>query len=128
RYDDLLKTLSSAFTGAGKFSDDPAGGMAKLAGMQVTDDLKGLFRTPMLRQVSNTGPDMHTRRLLPPEDVVQFYNWGGGTADFAGTKSPSMVPLLLSNDELTDLVAFLNSLTGDPPPPELGKDTSAPGP
>jgi cytochrome c peroxidase len=128
RYDDLQKTLASAFTGAGKFSDDQAGGMAKLAGMQVTEDLKGLFRTPMLRQVSNTGPYMHTGSLLTLEDVVQFYNWGGGTADFAGTKNPSMVPLLLSNDDLTDLVAFLNSLTGEPPPAELGKDTSAPGP
>lgn len=127
RYDDLQKTLASAFTGAGKFSDDQAGGMAKLAGMQVTDDLKGLFRTPMLRQVSNTGPYMHTGSLLTLEDVVQFYNWGGGTADFSGTKSASMVPLLLSNDDLTDLVAFLNSLTGEPPPAELGKDTSAPG-
>ena len=128
RFDDLQKTLASPFTGAGKFSDDQAGGMAKLAGMQVTDDLKGLFRTPMLRQVSNTGPYMHTGSLLTLEDVVQFYNWGGGTADFAGTKSPSMVPLLLSNDDLTDLVAFLNALTGEPPPADLGKDTSAPGP
>ena len=127
RYDDLQKTLASAFTGAGKFSDDQPGGMAKLAGMQVTEDLKGLFRTPMLRQVSNTGPYMHTGSLLTLEDVVQFYNWGGGTADFSGTKSPTMVPLLLSNEEQADLVAFLSSLTGEPPPAELGKDTSAPG-
>jgi cytochrome c peroxidase len=128
RYDDLQKTLASAFTGAGKFSDDPTAGMAKLAGMQVTNDLMGLFRTPMLRQVSNTGPYMHTGSLLTLEDVVQFYNGGGGTADFSGTKSPAMVPLLLSDDEQTDLVAFLNSLTGDPPPADLGKDTSIPGP
>jgi cytochrome c peroxidase len=127
RYDDLQKTLASAFTGAGKYSDDPSGGMAKLAGMQLTDDLKGLFRTAMLRQVSNTGPYMHTGSLLTLEDVVQFYNWGGGAANFSGTKSPAMVPLLLSNEEQADLVEFLRSLTGEPPPAALGMDTAVPG-
>jgi hypothetical protein len=38
-------TLTNAFNATGKFSDDPAIGSAKLAGMELTDDLKGLFRT-----------------------------------------------------------------------------------
>jgi cytochrome c peroxidase len=128
RFDDLSKTLTNAFTGAGKYSDDPTSGMAKLAGMQVTDDLKGQFRTSMLRQVEMTGPYMHTGSLETLEDVVRFYNWGGGTAGFAGTKSPALVPLLLTDQEQSDLVAFLHTLTGDPMPAELGKNTASTDP
>src|SRR5262249_27937555 len=128
RFDDLAKTLTNPFTGAGKYSDDPATGMAKLGGMQVTDDLKGQFRTGMLRQIEMTGPYMHTGSLETLEDVVRFYNWGGGTAGFAGTKSPAMVPLLLTDEEQSDLVAFLHTLTGDPMPADLGKNTASTDP
>ncbi|TMQ07285.1 MAG: hypothetical protein E6J91_35945 [Deltaproteobacteria bacterium] len=128
RFDDLARTLTNAFNGASKFSDDQAMGTAKLMGLQVTDNLKGLFRTGALRHIANTSPYMHTGGLMTLEDVVRFYNWGGGTADFAGVKSPAMVPLLLTDEEQADLVAFLRSLTGEPPPAELGKDTSIPGP
>ena len=128
RFDDLSATLTNAFNGMGKFSDDPNRGAAKLAGMTVTDNLKGLFRTGMLRQIANTGPYMHTGSLLTLEDVVRFYNWGGGNANFSGVKSAAMVPLLLTDEEVADIVAFLRTLTGEPPPAGLGKDTSVPGP
>jgi cytochrome c peroxidase len=128
RFDDLSATLTNAFNGMGKFSDDPNRGAAKLAGMMVTDNLKGLFRTGMLRQIANTGPYMHTGSLLTLEDVVRFYNWGGGNANFSGVKSAAMVPLLLTDEEVADIVAFLRTLTGEPPPAGLGKDTSVPGP
>lgn len=124
RFDDLARTLPNTFNAAGKYSDDPAFGTAKLAGMVLTDDLKGLFRTSQLRQIDKTGPYMHTGGLATLEDVVRFYNWGGGTANFAGRKSSAMVPLLLSLDEESDVVEFLRSLTGDPPPSELGRDTA----
>jgi cytochrome c peroxidase len=128
RFDDLSRTLTNAFNGSTKYSDDQASGMAKLAGLEVTDDLKGLFRTGMLRQIDATGPYMHTGSLMTLEEVVQFYNWGGGTADFAGQKSAAMAPLLLTDEEQADLVAFLRSLTGEQPPPELGKDTASTDP
>lgn len=124
RFDDLARTLQSVFNAAGKYSDDQGFGSAKLAGMALTDDLEGRFRTSQLRHIDRTGPYMHTGGLATLEDVVRFYNLGGGGADFAGTKSAAMVPLLLTSDEETDLVTFLRSLTGDPPPPELGRDTA----
>ena len=129
RFDDLAKTLTNTFTGAGKYSDDPTSGMAKLVNAapmnKVTDDMKGMFRTGMLRQIEMTGPYMHTGSLETLEDVVRFYNWGGGDANFAGVKSPAMVPLLLTDNEQADLVAFLHALTGDPPSADLAKDTSS---
>ena len=128
RFDEVPKTLSNNFNTASKFSDDQATGMAKLADLKATDDLKGVFRTGMLRQIDATGPYMHTGSLATLEDVVRFYNWGGGNADYSGTKSPAMVPLLLTDEEQADLVAFLRSLTGEQPPVGLGKDTAIPGP
>ena len=126
RFDDLTRTLSNTFNGAGKFSDDQAAGAAKLAGMTPTEDLKGLFRTASLRQIDKTGVYMHDGVLATLEDVVHFYNIGGAATGFAGTKDPQMVPLNLSAAEETDLVEFLKSLTGEPPPATLGTDTSIP--
>jgi cytochrome c peroxidase len=128
RFDEVPKTLSNNFNMASKFSDDQAAGMAKLADLKATEDLKGMFRTGMLRQIEATGPYMHTGGLQTLEDVVRFYNWGGGTADYSGVKSPAMVPLLLTDEEQADLVAFLRTLTGEPPPAGLGKDTAIPDP
>jgi cytochrome c peroxidase len=126
RFDDLSRTLSNTFNAAGKFSDDRAAGMAKLAGLEVTDELKGKFRTSALRQIDRTGPYMHAGTLTTLEDVVRFYNRGGGDTGFAGVKSPAMVPLLLTDDEEADLVVFLRSLTGDPIPADLARDTAIP--
>jgi cytochrome c peroxidase len=124
RFDDLARVLASPFNAAGKFSDDPAGGAAVLSGLAVTDDLQGLFRTPMLRHVDKTGPYMHTGGLATLADVVHFYNAGGSDADFAGAKSPEMLPLLLTTGEQADLVEFLRALTGEPPPAELARNTA----
>jgi cytochrome c peroxidase len=126
RFDDLSRTLSNAFNGGGAFSDDRDAGTAKLDGLAVTDDLKGLFRTSALRHIDRTGPYMHTGSLATLEDVVRFYNWGGGDAGFAGHKSAEMAPLLLTDGEQADLVGFLRALTGDPIPAELARDTAIP--
>lgn len=126
RYDDLARTLSNAFNGAGAYSDDPQAGMEKLAGLELTDDIKGKFYTKGLRHIAETGPYMHNGSLATLQDVVRFYNWGGSETDFAGTKSPAMRPLLLTQQEENDLVEFLHALTGDPVPEEYGMDTSIP--
>lgn len=128
RYEDLARTLANTFNGAGKFSDDPATGAAKLEGMELSDALQGQFYTKGLRQIEKTGPYMHNGSLATLADVVRFYNWGGGETDFLGTKDSAMRPLLLSQGEENDLVEFLKSLTGDPPPPEFGVDTAIPDP
>lgn len=125
RFDDLQKTLVNAFNAAGAYSDDAAAGAAKLDGLMATDELKGKFRTAALRQVEKTGPYMHDGYLATLEDVVSFYNMGGAANGFTGVKDPLIVPLGLDAGEQADLVEFLKSLTGDPPPAALGMDTSA---
>lgn len=75
----------------------------------------GLFRTKSLRTVSETAPYMHAGQLASLRDVVWFYDRGGDHAGL-GETSAFMVPLGLSDGEQRDLVAFLESLTGAPPP------------
>jgi len=71
----------------------------------------GRFRTAPLRYLVYTAPYMHNGVFLTLEDVVDFYDKGGGDDPF-GTKSSVMKPLKLSEQERKDLVAFLESLSG----------------
>ncbi len=74
---------------------------------------KGKFRTPSLRYTKYTYPYMHNGMLETLRDVVAFYNEGGGENEFAATKSELIQPLGLNDDEIDNLVAFLESLSGD---------------
>jgi cytochrome c peroxidase len=74
---------------------------------------KGKFRTPILRNVALTAPYMHDGSLKTLKEVVDFYV-GGGNAN------PDLDPEIKALSHLTkqqreDLVAFLESLTGDLP-------------
>lgn len=74
---------------------------------------KGKFRVPSLRYTKYTYPYMHNGMLETLADVVEFYDQGGGENEFAETKSPLIQPLGLSDGEKADLVAFLESLSGE---------------
>ena len=128
RFDDVPKLLGNTFNTRGEFSDDRVAGMMKLAPVEASkgdETLRGRFRTKSLVQVGETAPYMHNGSMATLEDVVHFYNLGGGPAgSFAGTKDPRIVPLHLSDADEKDLVAFLKTLTGLPPPAELAQDTS----
>lgn len=71
---------------------------------------QGKFRTPGLRDVCYTAPYMHNGVFHTLEEVVAFYNTGGGDDR---NKDPLMKPLRLSETEQAALVLFLQSLCGD---------------
>ncbi|MEM1267595.1 MAG: cytochrome c peroxidase [Pseudomonadota bacterium] len=73
----------------------------------------GKFRVPSLRYTAYTFPYMHNGMLETLADVVAFYNEGGGENEFAANKSELIQPLGLTDDEQADLVAFLESLSGE---------------
>jgi len=75
----------------------------------------GRFKTPTLRNVAKTGPYMHDGVYQNLWDVVNHYNFGGSTGRYAGERSPTVSPLLLSQSEMGDLVEFLESLSDGPP-------------
>lgn len=71
------------------------------------------FKTPTVRNVALTAPYMHHGRFETLEQVIEFYDHGGGAGlglDVPFQTLPSQ-RLELSAQEKTDLVAFLGSLT-----------------
>ena len=65
-------------------------------------------RSPGLRNVALTAY-MHDGSLATLREVVDFYDGGGAANELL---DPAIRPLHLSDEEKTDLVAFLESLTG----------------
>ncbi len=72
---------------------------------------KGAFKTPTLRSVTETAPYMHDGVFKTLAEVVDFIDKGGNANP---NLSPLMKPLTLADDEKSDLIAFLNALTGAP--------------
>ncbi|MDP6675902.1 MAG: cytochrome c peroxidase [Gammaproteobacteria bacterium] len=76
--------------------------------------LDGAFKVPTLRNVTLTGPFFHNGGHATLRQAVEFYNRGG---DFAienlGDLSPNINPLGLDDQQIDDIVAFLESLTDD---------------
>lgn len=68
----------------------------------------GRFKTPTLRNVAQTGPYMHDGRFGDLENIVRHYNAGGAPSP---NRDPRIHPLELTDAEVTDLVAFLQSLS-----------------
>jgi cytochrome c peroxidase len=67
------------------------------------------YRTPTLRNVALTAPYMHDGSMASLREVIEFYNAGGVPNEVL---DPLIRPLGLSENEIADLVAFLESLTG----------------
>lgn len=93
---------------------DPQGNLTDQGRYQVTkrEEDRGAFRTPSLRNIAETAPYMHDGSLKTLKEVVDFYV-GGGNAN------PQLDPLIqpltsFTRQERADLVAFLESLTGEP--------------
>lgn len=79
---------------------------------------RGKFRTAPLRYLKYTAPYMHNGVFYTLEEVVDFYDRGGfdedgRTTNFPENKSALIKPLGLSDDEKSELIAFLESMSGD---------------
>jgi len=104
----------------------------------LSEDLKGAWRTPSLRNVALTAPYMHDGRYATLEEVIWHYNTGGqsvgGEVVNAAGVAAQIKPLMLSDAEVADLVAFLETLTDEPlrgdlisPPADVGIPTGIGG-
>ena len=70
----------------------------------------GKFKVPSLRNIELTAPYMHDGSLASLDDVLIFFNNGGNNHI---NKSLLIKPLGLNLQELSDLKAFLKSLTDE---------------
>lgn len=74
------------------------------------DSDKGSFKTPMLRNLSDTFPYMHDGSLATLEEVVDYFDRGGLPNPHL---DPGVKPLGLTEEEKRSLVSFLRALNGD---------------
>ncbi|MGH9750107.1 MAG: cytochrome-c peroxidase [Candidatus Polarisedimenticolia bacterium] len=71
---------------------------------------RGAFKTPTLRNLTQTGPYMHDGSETSLQAVIDFYDKGGVRNPWL---SAEIRPLNLSPQEKADLAAFLEALTGE---------------
>jgi cytochrome c peroxidase len=83
------------------------------AGIVNLDIFRHAFKIPTLRNIELTGPYMHNGVFKTLEEVIEFYNIGGGTG--LGYDVPyqtlSSEPLHLTENEKSQLISFLKTLT-----------------
>ncbi len=99
------KSLAKADTDIGRFINIK----------EQTDFYKGSFKTTTTRNVKYTAPYMHNGVFKNLEEVVDFYNDGGGNGWGFGLQHQTLASdsLDLSDREKKDLIAFLNALSSD---------------
>lgn len=119
RYDGIKQLLDNPFNGGGTYSDSPETPQRILNFLEPTEQHKGQFRTPTLRNVALTAPYFHTGEFPTLESIIAFNNAGGVPAGFVGTREGTLEPLNLSEQGVQDLVEFLRTLTGESPPQHL---------
>jgi cytochrome c peroxidase len=113
RYEGIEEVRRDPFNAAGAQSDDPKGPRAaELAALARTSDLWGEFRTPTLRNVARTAPYMHQGQFATLRDVLHYYSTLEGTVPAGHHGEQVIKPLHLSDGEIDDLLAFLESLNG----------------
>ena len=84
--------------------------------------MKGAFKTPTLRNITQTAPYFHDGSATNLMDVIDHYSKGGAVKT---NLSPNMTQLDLTKQEKKDLVAFMQALTSPMPVvslPELPLD------
>lgn len=71
------------------------------------------FKTPTIRNIALTAPYMHNGVYQTLEEVMDFYNKGGGAG--MGMEVPYQTlpdaPLNLSKSEIADMISFMETLT-----------------
>ncbi|MCW7482284.1 cytochrome-c peroxidase [Leptospira kanakyensis] len=86
--------------------------------------LRGSFRVPTLRNITKTAPYMHSGNLETLEEVINFYNEGGGR----GNGAPNDLRIHwhvrkmgLSEKEIKSLISFLGALNDETNMPKIPK-------
>lgn len=95
-----------AFHDVGTSTTDPGRGRE----LKHDPKMQFAFKTPTLRSVALRAPYLHDGSAATLRDVVDLYVKGGIDRP---SRSPMIGPLDLTEQERNDLVAFMETLTGD---------------
>ena len=115
----MKKVKRDPFNGLGAYSDarEVEANKSLFFLAQKPNNL-GEFKTPTLRNVAGTAPYMHDGRFKTLREVIDFYSTLNQTPAL-GHREETLQRLALSEGEISDLIAFLESLTGAPLDPKL---------
>lgn len=105
--DGKFHNIGEGVNDAGGFSD-----VGRFHETKVATDT-GAFKTATLRNIAKTAPYMHDGSLKTLKQVVDFYAGGGNSNPYL---DPEMKKIHLTPSDRSDLLEFLQSLTGDMPP------------
>ena len=89
--------------------EKPAPDWGRFGVTKVETD-KGAFKTPTLRNITDTAPYMHDGSEATLQEVVKLHDQGGKPNKWL---SKEIKPLHLSEQDKADLVAFLQALSGE---------------
>ncbi|MCB1053185.1 MAG: hypothetical protein KDC71_21475 [Acidobacteria bacterium] len=110
RFEGVKRVKTDPFNQAGEYSDDRNTTMARwVNGLSPNVLQVGSFKTPTLRYVALTAPYMHDGSMANLRSVVNFYN-ELEHARPSHHPEPLLQPIHLSEPELAQLIAFLESL------------------
>jgi cytochrome c peroxidase len=99
----------NAYANIGVGSDKPDPDVGRYTVTKYPRDW-GVFKTPTLREIEHTAPYMHDGSLKTLEEVVDFYDKGGIKNK---NLDENIKPLHLTDQQKSDLVAFMKSLSGE---------------
>ena len=118
RHAGISSLLDNPFNGGGRFSDDRVAGSLKIDHLVQGDAQLGAFKTPSLRNLLETAPYIHGGRFETLEAVVESYS---DLDEFpsVGHREELMKKLEWEDSQVQAMVAFLESLEGEPVSPEL---------
>ena len=113
RREGIQKLSRDPFNAAGMFSDDPRGPRAQeMTQLSSNAETWGQFRTPSLRNVARTAPYMHQGQFATLDDVLHYYSTLEGSVPAGHHGEQVIQPLHLTDVEIADLLAFLETLNG----------------
>lgn len=78
-----------------------------------TPDRKHFFKTPTIRNIEKTAPYMHNGVYTSLNEVMDFYNKGGGVGEGFVLENQTLPPneLHLTEQEIDDIIKFMHTLT-----------------
>ena len=100
----------------GKKLDSDIGRQGIVLNQYRYEFLSHMFKTPTVRNVELTSPYMHNGTYSSLEEVMEFYNKGGGKG--LGFDVPNQTlshdNLNLTPEEIDDIISFMKALTDNP--------------
>jgi cytochrome c peroxidase len=111
RYQGVRKVIKDEFNCLGEYSDAGKEDCAELRFAKTArDETIGAFKTPTLRNVTETAPYMHSGQFASLDEVLEHYR----RPPRAPIGHTDLVPIQLTAEEIEQLKAFLHTLSGPP--------------